>query len=137
MGSEGERRSYSRILALMVLSIITVCSCRIGRVYIGSEIKDDPRERVVIGATTKSEILKIFGPPYRVQKQYDGDIFVYDYFRKNSTTLTLEEPVFTNITFFEFKRIQQKRDSLVILFDKDGVVKSYGYHRGTMELTPY
>lgn len=137
MGSEGERRSYSRILALMVLSIITVCSCRIGRVYIGSEIKDDPRERVVIGATTKSEILKIFGPPYRVQKQYDGDIFVYDYFRKNSTTLTLEEPVFTNITFFEFKRIQQKKDSLVILFDKDGVVKSYGYHRGTMELTPY
>ncbi len=137
MGSEGERRSYSRILALMVLSIITVCSCRIGRVYIGSEIKDDPRERVVIGATTKSEILKIFGPPYRVQKQYDGDIFVYDYFRKNSTRLTLEEPVFTNITFFEFKRIQQKRDSLVILFDKDGVVKSYGYHRGTMELTPY
>lgn len=137
MGSEGERRSYSRILALMALSIITVCSCRIGRVYIGSEIKDDPRERVVIGATTKSEILKIFGPPYRVQKQYDGDIFVYDYFRKNSTRLTLEEPVFTNITFFEFKRIQQKKDSLVILFDKDGVVKSYGYHRGTMELTPY
>jgi len=137
MGSEGERRSYSRILALMVLSIITVCSCRIGRVYIGSEIKDDPRERVVIGATTKSEILKIFGPPYRVQKQYDGDIFVYDYFRKNSTRLTLEEPVFTNITFFEFKRIQQKRDSLVILCDKDGVVKSYGYPRGTIELPPY
>ena len=137
MGSEGERRSYSRILALTALFIITVCSCRIGRLYIGSEIKDDPRERVVIGATTKSEILKIFGPPYRVQKQYDGDIFVYDYFRKNSTTLTLEEPVFTNITFFEFKRIQQKKDSLVILFDKDGVVKSYGYYRGTTELTPY
>ncbi len=137
MGSEGERRSYSRILALTALLIITVCSCRIGRLYIGSEIKDDPRERVVIGATTKSEILKVFGPPYRVQKQYDGDIFVYDYFRKNSTTLTLEEPVFTNITFFEFKRIQQKKDSLVILFDKDGVVKSYGYYRGTTELTPY
>ncbi|MCK5554147.1 MAG: hypothetical protein KAJ09_13435, partial [Deltaproteobacteria bacterium] len=59
------------------------------------------------------------------------------YFRKNSTRLTLEEPVFTNITFFEFKRIQQKKDSLVILFDKDGVVKSYGYNRGTTELKPY
>jgi outer membrane protein assembly factor BamE (lipoprotein component of BamABCDE complex) len=137
MGSEGERRSYSRILALMVLLIITVCSCRIGRVYIGSEIKDDPREKVVIGATTKSEVLRIFGPPYRIQKQYDGDIFVYSYLRKNSSTLTLEEPVLTNITFFTYRRIQQKEDNLVILFDKDGVVKSYGYYQGTTELTPY
>jgi outer membrane protein assembly factor BamE (lipoprotein component of BamABCDE complex) len=137
MGSEGERKSYRRILALMFLLIMAVCSCRIGRVYIGSEIKDDPRERIVVGATTKSEILKIFGPPYRVHKQYDGDVFVYDYVRKNSSSLTVEEPVFTNITFFEFKRIQEKKDSLVILFDKDGVVKSYGYHRGTTELKRY
>ena len=33
-------------------------------------------------------------------------------------------------------RIQQKKDSLVILFDKDGVVKSYGHYKGTMELNP-
>lgn len=137
MGSEGERRSYSRILALTVLLGISVCSCRIGRVYIGSEIKENPKERIVAGATTKSEILRIFGPPYRVQKQYDGDIFVYDYVRKNSSRLTLKEPVFTNITFFEFKRIQEKKDSLVILFDKDGVVKSYGYYRGTTGLKSY
>lgn len=137
MGSEGERRSYSRILALAVLLSISVCSCRIGRVYIGSEITENPKERIVAGATTKSEILRIFGPPYRVQKQYDGDIFIYDYVRKNSSSLTLKEPVFTNITFFEFKRIQEKKDSLVILFDKDGVVKSYGYYRGTTGLKPY
>ena len=137
MGSEGERKSYGRILALTVLLSISVCSCRIGRIYVGSEIRDDPRERIVNGTTTKSEILKIFGPPYQVQKQYDGDIFVYDYVRKNSSSLTLKEPVFTNITFFEFKRIQEKKDSLVILFDKDGVVKSYGYYRGTTGLKPY
>ncbi len=124
-------------MALAILLGISVCSCRIGRIYIGSEIREDPKERIVAGATTKSEILRIFGPPYRVQKQYDGDIFVYDYVRKNSSRLTLEEPVFTNFTFFEFKRIQEKRDSLVILFDKDGVVKGYGYYRGTEGLKPY
>jgi len=137
MGSEGERRSYSRILALAAIVAITVCGCSIGRVYMGSEITNDPKESIVIGATTKSEVLRIFGPPYRVQKQYDGDIFVYSYLRKNSSTLTLEEPVFTNITFFTYKRIQQKKDSLVILFDKDGLVKSYGHYQGTTELTPY
>jgi outer membrane protein assembly factor BamE (lipoprotein component of BamABCDE complex) len=136
MGSEGGRRSYGKIAALMVLLIISVCSCTIGRVYRGSEIKADPEDKIVIGTTSKGEILRAFGPPYRVQKQYDGDIFVYTYFRKNSTTLALEEPVFTNITFFVYRRIQEKRDSLVILFNKDGVVKNYGYYKGTAELKP-
>lgn len=136
MGSIGERKSYSRILAFSFLLIITVCGCTIGRVYRGSEIREDPKERIIIGTTTKGEILSIFGPPDRVQKQFDGDIFVYAYLRKNSSTLTLEEPVFTNITLFTFTRIQQKKDSLVILFDKDGVVKDYGHYQGTTELRP-
>ena len=134
MGSEGEQRSYRSLLTLIVLLIIPVCSCTIGRVYRGSGIKEDPGKRIVIGTTTKGEILSIFGPPDGVQKQFDGDIFVYAYFRKNTSTLTLEDPVFTNITFFTFNRVQEKRDSLVILFSKDGVVKNYGYYEGTREL---
>ncbi len=136
MASIGERKSYSRILAITFLLIITVCGCTIGRVYRGSELRADPRERIVVGTTTKAEILRIFGPPYWVQKQYDGDIFVYTYLRKNSSMLTLEESVFTNITFFVYRRMQEKRDSLVILFGKDGVVKDYGHYEGTGELKP-
>ena len=136
MASIGERRSYSRILALPCLVILTVCSCSIGRVYRGSEIRADPKERIVVGITTKAETLRVFGPPDWIQKQFDGDIFVYAYTRKNSSTLTLEEPIFTNITFFTFNRVQEKRDSLIILFGKNGVVKDYGYYRGTLELFP-
>jgi len=136
MASIGERRSYSRILVLTCLLILTVCSCSIGRVYRGSEIRADPKERIVVGITTKAETLRVFGPPDWIQKQFDGDIFVYAYTRKNSSTLTLEEPVFTNITFFTFNRVQEKRDSLIILFGKNGVVKDYGYYRGTLELFP-
>jgi outer membrane protein assembly factor BamE (lipoprotein component of BamABCDE complex) len=136
MASIGERKSYSRILAITFLLIITVCGCTIGRVYRGSELRADPRQRIVIGTTTKAEILRIFGPPDWIQKQFDGDIFVYTYLRKNSSALTLEEPVFTNITFFVYRRIQEKRDSLVILFGKNGVVKDYGHYEGTGELKP-
>ena len=64
-------------------------------------------------------------------------IIVYVYLRKNSTKFTVEEPLITNITFFEYTRIQQKKDGLVILFDKNGVVKNYGYQKGTKELTPF
>jgi len=136
MASIGERKSYKRILALTSLFIIGLCSCSIGRVYRGSEIRADPKESITVGTTTKAQILRVFGPPDWIQKQFDGDIFVYAYTRKNSSTLTLEEPFFTNITFFTFNRVQQKRDSLIILFGKDGVIKDYGYYRGTMELSP-
>jgi outer membrane protein assembly factor BamE (lipoprotein component of BamABCDE complex) len=120
---------------LIFLLVILTCSCSIGRVYMGSEIRYDPNEKIKIGSSSKGEILEIFGPPDRIQKQYDGDIFVYAYLRKNSSKLTLEEPYFTNFVIFQYTRVQQKKDALVILFDKDGVVKNFGFQRGTQELT--
>jgi hypothetical protein len=68
----------------------------------------------------KSDILSIFGPPDRVTHQYDGDIFVYAFLRKNSAKFAIEEPFITNTTFFSYTRIQEKKDHLLILFDKDG-----------------
>ena len=103
----------------------------------GSEVRSDPKEKIKIGSTTKGEILEIFGPPERIQMQYDGDIFIYAYLRKNSSTLTLKEAYFTKLTILQYSRTQQKNDSLVILFDKDGVVKNYGFNRGTKELTTF
>lgn len=136
MGSIKERMSYSKAFILLSL-LIFLWGCSIGRVYIGSEIRDDPKEKIKTGSTTKSEILETFGPPDRIQKQYDGDIFVYAYLRKNSSKFTIEEPYITNLTLFQYSRIQQKKDSLVILFDKEGIVKSYGYQKGTPELTTF
>jgi outer membrane protein assembly factor BamE (lipoprotein component of BamABCDE complex) len=127
----------NKTFVLIALLTILTCSCSIGRVYMGSEIRDDPTDKIKIGSTTKGEILEIFGPPDRIQKQYDGDIFVYVYLRKNSSKLTLEEPYFTKFVIFQYTRVQQKMDGLVILFDKDGVVKNYGSRRGTEELTMF
>jgi len=127
----------NKTFVFIALFLILTCSCSIGRVYMGSEIRYDPHEKIKIGSTTKGEILEIFGPPDRIQKQYDGDIFVYAYLRKNSSKLTLEEPYFTNFVIFQYTRIQQKKDGLVILFDKDGIVKNFGFQRGTQELTTF
>jgi len=114
-----------------------IWGCSIGRTYIGSEIRSDPREKIQIGLTNKSDILSIFGPPERITSQFDGDIFVYAYYRKNSSKFVIEEPYFTNLTIFSYARIQEKKDHLVILFDKDGVVKNYAYQRGIKELSPF
>jgi outer membrane protein assembly factor BamE (lipoprotein component of BamABCDE complex) len=135
MVSIKEQKNYGRMLILTILLMILTCSCTIGRVYMGSEIKYDPKDKINIGSTAKSEILDIFGPPDQIQRQYDGDIFIYAYLRKNSSKLTIGEPYLTKLTFFVYTRIQQKKDSLVILFDKDGKVKNYGFQRGTSELS--
>ena len=131
------RMSCVRLLVCLALMITFTSGCSIGRTYIGSEIRSDPKEKIQIGMTNKSDILSIFGPPDRVTSQFDGDIFVYAYYRKNSSKFVLEEPYFTNLTIFSYTRIQEKKDHLVILFDKGGVVKNYGFQRGIQELTPY
>ena len=138
MVSIKEPMSCRRILPLWIASLMLLTwGCTIGRVYIGSEIKHDPKEEIRNGLTTKSQILAIFGPPDLVQRQFDGDIFIYAFLRKNSTKFAIEEPYITKLALFTYTRIQQKKDSLVILFDKGGVVKDYGYQRGTQELTPF
>jgi outer membrane protein assembly factor BamE (lipoprotein component of BamABCDE complex) len=137
MGFTRERQSCSRILALTILLTTMTWGCVIGRVYVGSEIKDDFQNKIAVGTTTKSEILRTYGPPDTVRRQYDGDVFIYRYVRRNSSSLNIVEPVFTRLTIFTYSRLQQKDDSLVILFDKDGAVKSYGFHQGTSELTTY
>jgi outer membrane protein assembly factor BamE (lipoprotein component of BamABCDE complex) len=137
MGSTKERMSCGRAFGSIALLMILTWGCTIGRVYIGSDIRNDPKEKIQLGLTTKSDILSIFGPPDRVTHQYDGDIFVYAYLRKNSTKFVIEEPYITNTTFFSYTRIQEKKDHLVILFDKNGVVKNYGYQKGTEDLTTF
>ena len=137
MASVKGRMIYSKKLAFITLLTVLTWGCSIGRVYVGSEVKSDPKETIKIGSTTKGKILETFGPPDRIQKQYDGDIFVYAYLRKNSSKFSIEEPFITNFVLFQYTRIQQKKDGLVILFDKDGVVKNYGYQKETQELTTF
>jgi outer membrane protein assembly factor BamE (lipoprotein component of BamABCDE complex) len=126
-----------RSFASIALLVVFAWGCTIGRIYIGSDIRSDPKGKIQPGLTTKSEILSIFGPPERITSQFDGDIFVYAYYRKNSSKFVIEEPYFTNWTLFSYIRIQDKRDHLVILFDKEGVVKNYAYHKGTEDLTTF
>lgn len=138
MASTRERKSWSSILILGTILLLGMTwGCTIGRVYIGSEIAEDLQGKIAVGSTTKGEVLKSYGPPDSVRRQYDGDVFIYRYFRRNSSELELADPVVTRLRVFMFTRVQQKDDSLMILFDKDGVVKSYGFRRGTPELTEF
>jgi len=98
MASTRARKSCSSILGLAILLATSTPGCVIGRVYVGSEIQADLQDRITVGATTKGEILVLCGPPDTVRRQYDGDVFVYRYLRRNFSTLDIVEPVFTRLT---------------------------------------
>lgn len=122
---------------IVCIFLILITGCTIGRVYVGSEIKGNPSEKIVPGQTTKSQVLDFFGAPDLIQRQHDGDVFVYAYLRRNYSKLTIQEPVITRIQIFSYSNIQEKKDNLVILFDREGTVKNFGFQRRTGELTPY
>jgi hypothetical protein len=111
-----------------------LAGCEITRVYQGSQLRADPNEWIINGQTTKGDVLRVFGPPDRIQRQLDGDIFTYSYMRRDSRRFRLQSPVVTNFQFLSYTRIDEKADRMVVLFDRMGVVSSFGYRRGTEEL---
>jgi hypothetical protein len=70
----------------LILALVLSTACTIERAYMGNEFAGPPDGRIVVGQTTKREILELLGPPDRIQRQYDGDVFVYAYCAELPTT---------------------------------------------------
>lgn len=127
-------RSSSRLA--LVLLLLVVPGCTIGRWYVGSPLPIDPRELLVVGETRQTEVLSRLGPPDRILRQKSGDIFVYRHDQRNESQLEIEEPVITGLTLFQWEKVQDKSDRLMVFFDSAGVVSSFGYRQGRNELEP-
>ena len=125
----------SASLALLAgLLMASAVACSFTRVYRGTPIRAVPDEVLEAGVTTKGQVLQLLGPPDRIVRQHDGDAFLYQFVRRNVDALELEEPVFTNMTLFSYTRNEQRSDLLLVLFDKEGVVNSWGLRRSTDDI---
>ena len=125
-------RGSSRLAALAL--VLALPACTIARVYEGTPLPENPSEKLVVGATTKTDILKLLGPPSRIFHQTDGDIFQYTFDRTNFKRFAIAEPLITRITLFSWSREDGRRDRLILLFDRAGVLSSYGVGRETADL---
>ena len=126
----------TRLLAALA-ALALASACTLVRIYSGNEIAPGADDRIVAGRSTKADVLRDLGPPDRLVRQYDGDVFVYAYIRRNEDTLKLSEPVFTHLTFFSYTRTQEKSDRMVVLFDRNGIVTGVGFRRGTEQLETF
>jgi outer membrane protein assembly factor BamE (lipoprotein component of BamABCDE complex) len=129
-------RSTEAALCAALLALAACAgACTIERTYLGSEILADPYEAVLVGSSTKPQVLATFGPPDRIVRQRDGDVFVYRYAQRNGFQLEIEEP-FSGIEIFTWDRVQEKSDRLLVFFDRNGRVSAFGFRRGRDELQP-
>ena len=127
-------RSSSLLALVLMLSLAS--GCTIGRWYVGSPLRVDPRELLVVGETRKAEVLGQLGPPDRILRQKSGDVFVYRHDQRNSSEFEISEPLFTGLTLFQWEKVQDKSDRLMVFFDTQDVVSSFGYRQGRAELEP-
>jgi hypothetical protein len=128
-------RCARAIAGLVVLGLSS--GCIISRTYSGNELPAITDRQLVPGTTTKADVLRDLGPPDRLVRQYEGDVFVYAYIRRNESTFLLEEPVFTHLTIFSYTKEQEKSDRMVLLFDRSGTLSGVGFRRGTETLDPF
>ena len=126
----------ARLLALLLAAALS-SGCIIARIYVGNELPPIPEEKLVPGTTTKAEVLRDFGPPDRLVRQYEGDVFVYAHLQRNVTGLLIEEPVITHAFLFSYTKEEEKSDRLVVMFDRSGVLTGVGFKRGTQQLDPF
>ena len=121
-------------LASVVALAALANGCTIGRYYAGAPLHGDPAA-LVEGQSTKSDVLRLFGPPTQMTHQTDGDAFVYAYERENLSSFTITEP-FSGQRLFTYRRDLDNRDALVVLFDFTGVVRGVAVDHRTEQMPP-
>jgi hypothetical protein len=126
------RRAAASALALALLAAAP--GCTVNRFYIGSKLPIESMDGVLqVGTTTKAQVLATLGAPDEFLRQLDGDVFVYRYLRVNSQQIKIEEPI-RSTDLYTYKRVDERSDRVVVMFDRNGLVSGVGVRLGTAEL---
>jgi outer membrane protein assembly factor BamE (lipoprotein component of BamABCDE complex) len=106
---------------ILVLLALLCSGCTISRVYRGAPLRGDPA-LLESGKSTKSDVLRILGPPDLIQHQTDGDAFVYTHSQQNFSSFTVQEP-FLRYRVFTYRRQLENSDRVIVLFVFRGIVR--------------
>jgi len=84
---------------------------------VGSPIREENVSKIVIGKTTRTDVLQWFGSPYRIESAGDKEILTYVY----------GEETIGSIGIYTERR--QRADVLTIYIDRAGVVSDYSFSK--------
>jgi hypothetical protein len=105
----------------LALSALLLASCSLTYRTVGDPLPA-AKSRLIVGSTSKAETLRLLGPPISVQRQFDGELFVYRQEKRANRSLTLI-PFFP---IFYYEDGEGLRNDLTLLFDKDAVLRGIG-----------
>ena len=84
----------------------------------GSPIKEEGISKIVIGKTTRAEILSWFGPPYRTESKDGQETLTYFYGRQSNWSILL------------YSESRQSADILNVYLNQNGIVSNYAFSEG-------
>ena len=117
--------------ALLAAACACACAtgCTIGRVRRGAPVPVRPDAVLSVGTSTKADVLRELGAPDTVQRQWDGDLFAYRYHAEDLERLDIAWPYGVDVDVFSWYDIDERHDTLLVFFDREGVVRAMGLPR--------
>lgn len=107
-------RSTLCAVVLMVLCLLAVACARH---LVGSPIREENIPKIAIGKSTRAEVFRLFGSPYRIESAGDKEILTYVY----------GEEIVGSIGIYTERR--QRADVLTVYIDRAGIVSDYSFSK--------
>lgn len=144
--------SLARTLLACALLAAPLGGCvSIGRQYDGTPLPLEKLDQVKLGASTRQDVLAVFGAPSLVQRrEIEGLISgLAGRYQGEDLTLRLDPALFNDVYVYEYRRVNrlgvltgivnyvrsdEKSDRIVFFFDREGRVAGFGVVRGTEQL---
>jgi hypothetical protein len=109
-----------RAVALLLLALFGT-GCSLTYFEVGVAVPEPAG--LEIGRTTISEVLREFGPPRLIRRQFDGELYTWRRLSGRQRSLTLL-PAY--VRAFHYSEAASLRDDLSLLFDRQGVLRGFG-----------
>lgn len=106
------------VLASVGALLVIVATSGCARRLVGSPINEDEIPKLAIGKTTKTEVLRVFGAPYRIEARGDQEILTYVHGTEFAWTIIV------------YSENRQTVDLLTIFLDPNGTVSNYAFSKG-------
>ena len=107
-------RSTLCAVVLMVLCLMAVACTRH---LVGSPIREENIPKIAIGKTTRADVFRLFGSPYRIESAGDKEILTYVYGEEMSGSIVI------------YTERRQRADLLTVYIDRAGVVSDYSFSK--------
>lgn len=108
---------------LMLILVLQLLACSTTNSSNESDISKDPSKAIIVGETTKEQVVKLLG---KADENYTDDdqseVWIYVY-RVDVPLLVSLIPIVGDIT--DAVDMAHKDREIVVQFNKDGIVKSY------------